>query len=171
MRLGMAMLVAASFLASACNDQAEESLAAKEKADAEAIAQVKEQQIAPPIELELQPIGYDDIVSNSQMEGPGCSFYAIGGEDPLAIMGDGMGFVKIDEKVQRLAADAGSAQGPAGTRATYDGREYALRIAINEAEREDGEGEGFFTAPASIRVVDGYDRDLASAEGRVGCGG
>ena len=167
-----AMIAGSVLLALAgCGGPSDAERAAQERADEAAIAQVEEHQIAPPLDIELEPIGYDDIVKNAEMEGTGCSFYGADDEDPIAILGDSLGFVKVSGTVQRLAADAGSAQGPAGTRITYDGREYALRIEVDEAAKEDGEGEGTFVAPASIRLVDGYDRDLAAETGRVGCGG
>ena len=170
MRLGIAILAAASVLASACNNETAESSAAQEKADAEDVAAVETANMPPLAEVDLQPIGYDDIMQNPQMEGTGCSFFA-SDEDPIAILGSDIGFVKVNGDVQRMSPDAGSAEGPAGTRSTYDGREFSLRLSVNESEKEDGEGEGYFTAPASLVVVDGYDRELTSSEGRVGCGG
>ncbi|GAB5347635.1 hypothetical protein [Alteriqipengyuania sp. 357] len=166
----MGLLVALGL--SACGDGSAEKSAEQERADAEAISQVIAQQTPPPIPLRLQPIGADDIAHNPALgEGAGCSFYAGRGEEPAFIMGGKGGFLKFEGSVHRLAPDAGSAAGPLGTNVKYDGREYSLRIDIDDGAREDGEGEGFWTAPAKIAVVDGYDRPVAGGEGRVSCGG
>ena len=172
MRLGMGFgvgLVAALCVAG-CSNKAGNS-EAKNRADAEAVAEVLAQQTPPPVELALQPINYQDISRNSAMEGAGCSFTPGGEEDPFAILGDSMGFVKFEGSIQRLAADAGSTEGPFGTRVKYDGREYTLRLTIDEAAKEDGEGDNNWVAPASLSLVDGYDRQVANSEGRVACGG
>ena len=146
------------------------STEAQDRADAEAVAQVLAQQTPPPVELALQPITYVDIVENSAMTGTGCSFTPGGEEDPFAILSDGVGFVKYEGSIQRLAADAGTKEGPFGTREQYDGREYSLSIAIDQARKE-GESEASWAAPATLTMADGYDREVARSEGRVGCGG
>ncbi|MEC8179201.1 MAG: hypothetical protein VX072_06000 [Pseudomonadota bacterium] len=146
------------------------STEAQDRADAEAVAAVLAQQTPPPVELALQPITTADIVKNSAMEGAGCSFTPGGEEDPFAILADGVGFVKYEGSIQRLAADAGSKEGPFGTREQYDGREYSLNIAIDQAKKE-GESEASWAAPATLTMADGYDREVAMSEGRVACGG
>ena len=173
MRLGMGFAVSLGLIAAlgvaGCSDEPGRS-EAKDRADAEAVAQVIAQQTPPPVELALQPINYQDISRNSAMEGAGCSFTPGGEEDPFAILGDSMGFVKFEGSIQRLAADAGSKEGPFGTRVKYDGRDYSLRVSIDEAAKEDGEGDNNWVAPASLSLVDGYDREVADSEGRVVCG-
>ncbi|MBY8336032.1 hypothetical protein KYN89_03140 [Alteriqipengyuania sp. NZ-12B] len=143
---------------------------AQDRADAEAVAAVLAKQTPPPVELALQPITYDDIVENSAMEGAGCSFYPGGEEDPFAILANGVGFVKYEGSIQRLAADAGTGEGPFGTREQYDGREYSLNITIDQAKKE-GESEASWAAPATLAMADGYDREVAMSEGRIACGG
>ena len=174
MRLGMGFAVSLGLIAAlgvaGCSDEPGRS-EAKDRADAEAVAQVIAQQTPPPVELALQPINYQDISRNSAMEGAGCSFTPGGEEDPFAILGDSMGFVKFEGSIQRLAADAGSKEGPFGTRVKYDGRDYSLRVSIDEAAKEDGEGDNNWVAPASLSMVDGYNREVANSEGRVACGG
>ena len=122
------------------------------------------------LELALQPITTADIVKNSAMEGAGCSFTPGGEEDPFAILADGVGFVKYEGSIQRLAADAGSKEGPFGTREQYDGREYSLNITIDQSKKE-GASETSWAAPATVTMEDGYDREVAMSEGRVACGG
>ena len=174
MRLGMGVAVSLGLIAAlgvaGCSDEPGRS-EAKDRADAEAVAQVIAQQTPPPVELALQPINYQDISRNSAMEGAGCSFTPGGEEDPFAILGDSMGFVKFEGSIQRLAADAGSKEGPFGTRVKYDGRDYSLRVSIDEAAKEDGEGDNNWVAPATLSMLDGYDREVANSEGRVACGG
>ena len=93
-----------------------------------------------------------------------------GEEDPFAILADGVGFVKYEGSIQRLAADAGSKEGPFGTREQYDGREYSLNITIDQSKKE-GASETSWAAPATVTMEDGYDREVAMSEGRVACGG
>ena len=173
MRLGMGFAVSLGLIAAlgvaGCSDEPGRS-EAKDRADAEAVAQVIAQQTPPPVELALQPINYQDISRNSAMEGAGCSFTPGGEEDPFAILGDSMGFVKFEGSIQRLAADAGSKEGPFGTREQYDGREYSLNITIDQSKKE-GASETSWAAPATVTMEDGYDREVAMSEGRVACGG
>ena len=167
--VGLLALAFAGLGLAGCGE-APASTAAQDRADAEAVAAVLAQQTPPPGELALQPITTADIVENSAMEGAGCSFTPGGEEDPFAILADGVGFVKYEGSIQRLAADAGSTEGPFGTREQYDGREYSLNITIDQAKKE-GESEASWAAPANLTMADGYDREVAMSEGRVACGG
>lgn len=167
--VGLLALAFAGFGLAGCGEEPA-STEAQDRADAEAVAAVLAQQTPPPVELALQPITTADIVRNSAMEGAGCSFTPGGEEDPFAILADGVGFVKYEGSIQRLAADAGSKEGPFGTREQYDGREYSLNITIDQAKKE-GESEASWAAPATLTMADGYDREVAMSEGRVACGG
>lgn len=169
MRVGMAMGALAAVLVAGCANEPAENTEAQDRADAEAVAQVMAQQTPPPIELALQPLTYDDIVADERMSGRGCSFYPTDQEDPFATLGSDLGFVKYEGSVQRLAADAGSGEGPFGTRAKYAGREYVVRVAFDEAAVE--EGDGYWAAPATLTVEDGFDRQVAGHMGRLACGG
>ncbi|RDS77969.1 hypothetical protein DL238_10405 [Alteriqipengyuania lutimaris] len=165
---GKLALIAAGLAVTGCANEAPDS-EAQQRADAEAVAQVMAQQTPPPIELALQPITYDDIVADERLSGPGCSFYPTDAEDPFAILGSDLAFVKYEGSVQRLAADAGSGEGPFDTREKYDGREYVLKVAYDEAAVE--QGDGYWAAPATARVEDGFDRQVAQHDGRLACGG
>lgn len=167
-RFGISVGAIAALGLAGCGNSAPSS-AEQARADAQDVADVKAANIPPLAQLELEPIVYEDIVADERMEGAGCSFYPEGEEDPFAILGDSIGFVKANQKVAQIAPDAGSPEGPFGTRLKYDGREFSLRIAIDEAAKE--EGEGYWAAPATITIVDGYDRELENSEGRVACGG
>ena len=169
MRFGSAVGILAMLALAGCGDGSADNSEEQDRADAKAVAQVMAQQTPPPEQLALQPILYDDIVADDRMEGAGCSFYPEGAEDPTAVLGDGVGFLKFEGSVKFFAPDAGSAEGPFGTRAEYDSREYAFSIAIDEAAKE--AGEGYWAAPAKIMLTDGYDRQVAAQSGRVGCGG
>ena len=169
MRLGMAMGALAAVLLAGCANEPAEDSEEQQRADAKAIAQVTAQQTPPPIELALQPVSYGDIVADERLWGRGCSFYPTDEEDPFATLGSDLGFVKYEGSVQRLAADAGSGEGPFDTRAKYDGREYVLRVAYDETAVE--EGDGYWAAPATLTVEDGFDRQVAGHTGRLACGG
>ena len=167
-KAGALALIAAGLTVAGCANEAPDS-EEQRRADAKAVAQVMAQQTPPPIELALQPLTYDDIVGDERMSGRGCSFYPTDGEDPFATLGSDLGFVKYEGSVQRLAADAGSGEGPFDTREKYDGREYVMRAAYDEARVE--EGEGYWAAPATLTVEDGFDRQVAGHSGRLACGG
>ena len=144
--------------------------------DAEAIAAVRATQVTPAVPVSLQPIGFFDIEGQGAI-GLGCSFVAdddrVGGEtgegEALAIaMGDAA-FVKRSGEVLRLAPDPGSPENPLGTRAKYDGREFSLKLDL-----QDGEGEqiGMETMgyDARLTLTDGRDRVVYRAEGIAECG-
>ena len=165
-RFGFSMGMIAALGLAGCGNSAPSS-AEQAQADAQDVAAVKAANMPPIAQVDLEPLVYDDIIADERMEGAGCSFYPEGAEDPFAILGDTIGFVKAEQEVAQLAPDAGSDEGPFGTRVKYDGREFSLRIAVDEAAIE--EGEGYWAAPATITIVDGYERELVNSEGRVGC--
>ncbi len=130
-------------------------------------------QVAPPVPVTLQPIGFADIEQQG-MVGLGCSFMADDGDpnsgkDALAItMGDAA-FAKRGGEVMRLAPDRGSPQNPLGTQAKYDGREFSLELDLLESE---GEQVGIETMgyDARLTLTDGRDRVLFRADGTAQCG-
>ncbi|NCP17872.1 MAG: hypothetical protein GW855_01780 [Erythrobacter sp.] len=160
--------IAALLLLAGCSGEPANT-AEQDRADAKAIAQVMAQQTPPPALLKLQPMLIEDITAHNALSGPGCFFTPNGGEDPTVIVGPELGYVKYEGSVQRLANDPGSAQGPFDTHEKYDGREYTLRIAIDQSARDDAD-LGSWVAPATVVVLDGFDRTLVESRGRAGCG-
>lgn len=137
--------------------------------DAQDVAEVRAAQIAPPVPVTLQPIGFAEI-EQQDMVGLGCSFLAKeGSEDALAItMGDAA-FAKRGGEIMRLAPDRGSPENPLGTQVKYDGREFSMELDLLESE---GEQVGMETMgyDARLTLTDGRDRVLFSADGTARCG-
>lgn len=148
-----------------------ENISPEEQArrDAQAVAEVRATQIAPPVPVTLQPIGFADIEEQG-MIGLGCSFLAEnGGNEAVAITMGNAAFAKRGGKVMRLAPDRGSAENPVGTQAKYDGREFSLQLDLLE---EEGEQVGMETMgyDARLTLIDGRDRVLYRADGTAQCG-
>lgn len=147
-----------------------ENLSPEEQAreDAQDVAEVRAAQIAPPVPITLQPIGFADIEAQG-MIGMGCSFLAEGGSEALAItMGDAA-FAKRGDEVMRLAPDRGSAENPLGTQVKYDGRAFSMELDLRDSE---GEQVGIETMryDARLTLTDGRDRVLYRADGTAQCG-
>lgn len=158
--------VAVLALAGCGNDISPEEQARR---DAQDVAEVRAAQIAPPVPVTLQPIGFADI-ERQGMVGLGCSFLAEnGGEDALAITMSDAAYAKRGGKVMRLAPDRGSAENPMGTQVKYDGREFSMELAMLESE---GEQIGMETMgyDARLTLTDGRDRVLFRADGTAQCG-
>ncbi len=137
--------------------------------DAQDVAEVRAAQIAPPVPVTLEPIGFADIEQQG-MVGLGCSFLADnGGKDALAITMGNAAFAKRSGKVMRLAPDRGSAENPVGTQAKYDGREFSMQLDLLDRE---GEQVGMETMgyDARLTLTDGRDRVLYRADGTAQCG-
>ena len=165
------LVLGAALCLAGCGGDSEEKTAAQARADAKAISDVIAQQTPPPLPVRLLPIGSADKQHNPVLErSPACSFRTDGADDPLMIADARYAFLKYEGSVHRLAPDAGSGGGPLGTKTKYDGREYSLRIMVDEGTSENGEGEGAWTAPATIAVLDGYERRVAGGAGELTCG-
>ena len=95
----------------------------------------------------------NDLLGDACIYMPGTSM----GERVIAREADA--FMKIDGEMVRFAADPGSRPLPANTRTLYNGRGYALRLAIEE----NGEGTVF--------LYDRFDRTVYTGSGAVDCGG
>ncbi|MGB3167075.1 MAG: hypothetical protein WBA68_09915 [Alteraurantiacibacter sp.] len=94
----------------------------------------------------------NDLLGDACMYMPGTSM----GERVIAREADA--FMKIDGEMVRFAADPGSRPLPANTRTLYNGRGYALRLAV------EGNGEG------TVFLYDRFDRTVYTGSGAVDCG-
>lgn len=162
----VASLLALSLLSACKQELSAEEQAAK---DEEAIAAVEAAQIVPPTPVSPQAITFDDI-KNNDLFGAGCIFRpAEAPEDNIAIAMERAGYMKIDEKIVRLAPDAGSPELPLGARGKYDGRDY---VFILDIATEEGERSGMETVdyPAVFVVKNERDQKVYETNGVAQCG-
>ncbi len=126
---------------------------------------------APPlIEVVPEPILYPDIEAND-LFGLACSYAPGTSMGARVIAREVDAYVKIDDNLLRFAADPGSRELPAGTRSLYNGREYSLRLEIDDeqAVEEIGEGGGALYE-GTVWLRDRWDRVIYQGTGTVNCG-
>ncbi|MFB0611379.1 hypothetical protein [Aurantiacibacter poecillastricola] len=169
MRLYFFLISAAAVLAS-CDDGPSD--AERAEVDRAVIEQVREaNDAAPPlVEVVPDPLLYPDIEAND-LFGVTCAYAPGTSLGARVIAREADAFMKVDGTVIRFAADPGSRELPAGTRSLYNGREYSLRLEIED------EGEGEPTADGgakyyegTIRLRDRWDRVIYQGTGAVNCG-
>lgn len=151
----------------ACGEQVTpEEQARRDAAD---VAEVRANQVPPAIPAKLEPIRYPEIEKN-EIYGIGCSFVPHGGGmGAVAIAMQDAAYVMPDSSVMRLAPDAGSDEGPFGTRTKYDGRKFSLQL---ETSGKEGEQVGMETIEYDARLTlrDERDRVVYAKEGYAQCG-
>lgn len=113
-------------------------------------------QMVTPEPLLLPDIEQYDLYGEACNYAPGTSF----GTRVVAREADA--FVKIDGEVHRFAADPGSRELPMHTRSLYNGKEYSLRLAL-EQQVESGDYEG------SVTVRDRFGRVVYEGVGLAEC--
>lgn len=134
-----------------------------------AVAEVEANQVPPPEQLELSPIGYREIEEND-LFGAGCAFAPKGGGmGAVALaMADTGHFLKGSEMLT-LAADKGSDELPYLARRKYDGKAYSMVLEINEqAGRPSGEETSDY--PATLTIRDLHDAVVYRKAGMAQCG-
>jgi hypothetical protein len=157
------------FLAAACSDADGRNAQEKEAQDLRDIAMVKAaQKVDPPREpVTLEEITDPDF-QDSELLGVRCSFTPSGERGPVAIGLPGAAFIKINARLERLAADKGGARMPYGTWAKYDGKKYVLKFAKDDA---DGKSVGADVTqwPGRMMMLDAYDRSVYQSFGSFQC--
>lgn len=115
--------------------------------DARDIALIKKVNRGVAMPIDPQPILYPEIEKN-EIYGASCAFAPDGGGvGAIAIAMADDGYMKIDGKLVRFAADGGSTALPSGARSKYSGRKYAFELTL-------GGGEGR-RAAAEATIYDG----------------
>ncbi len=159
------LLLASVFLLAGCGPTPEEQAAQ----DAQAVAEVRANQVPPPERVEPEPILYPDIEEH-ELFGAGCNFVPEGGGlGAIAIAQEDRGYMKRGGEVLTFAADKGSARQPLGSYRKYDGRLFGFTL---ELTGDAGEQEGIETVniPANLTVRDGRGRTVFAAPGIAQCG-
>jgi hypothetical protein len=139
---------------------------AREVAD---IRAVEKAQDIPPTPVTLEVIGYPDIEKND-LHGAGCAFAPKdGGLGTLALAQERAAYIKVDGKLERLAADIGSPTLPTGARGKYDGKVHSLVLDIAEGEGKQHAMEAM-NYPAELMVRNERDQVVYQASGTAQCG-
>lgn len=155
---------------SACGEELSEAERAEQ--DRAVVERVRDaNETAPPIvEVVPEPILYPDMEANDLL-GVVCSYAPGTSMGARVIAREADAFVKIDGDMVRFAADPGSRELPANTRSLYNGREYSLRLEIEDkvpAEDADENATRFFEGTVWLR--DRWDRVVYQGTGAVDCG-
>ena len=160
----------ALFLLAACGTAEDrDDRAGQDAADVAQIEQAQERH-PPVVEVTPEPIAFTDI-EQSRFFGAGCAFIPEGheGYDPVLYTIDQRGLVKLEGELVTLAADAGSAEFPYGTRETYAGRAHSYRLTKGAGEGE-VVGEESVGWPGSLTIRDRWDRVVYRSAGKLECG-
>lgn len=131
------------------------------------IAMVEKANKAPPPLREVTP---DPILAGDReryaIKPGGCSFSPGFSLSERIVTLPVVAYAKIEGEMQRFAADVGSAEMPAGTRAQYFGKLYSLQLSVTQDTGEDrkpAEAEG------SVILRDAQGRVVYSGAGTVHC--
>ena len=126
---------------------------------------------APPVEMVVpEPILAPDI-ERYDILGQLCSYAPGTSLGARVISREADAFMKIEGEVERFAADAGSRELPMRTRSLYNGREFSLRLELEDSEGgtpETGTGPGEYEGHITLR--DRWDRVVYSGTGLTQCG-
>ena len=137
--------------------------------DAQDVAEVRANQVAPPDTFTPQKILYPDIEKHKLGAG-GCAFAPKdGGMGAIAIAKADVGYMKRDGDIMIFAADKGSTEQVMGTWSSYDGRGFSFEIKLDPktGKQPSSETNDF---DASLTVTDGRDRVIYEADGYAQCG-
>lgn len=163
-RLGVIVGLGALALSACGKDVSPEE---QERMDERDIAMVEKVNKAPPPMRDVTP---DPILAADReryaIKPGGCSFSPGFSLSERVITLPVVAYAKIDGEMQRFAADVGSAEMPAGTRAQYFGKVYSLQLSITQDKAEDGkpaEEEG------SVVIRDAQGRVVYSGTGTIHC--
>ncbi len=150
-----------------CGDELSDAERADQ--DRELAERVREaNEVAPPlIEVVPEPLLYPDMEAND-LFGLACSYAPGTSMGVRVIAREADAFVKIDGDVIRFAADPGSRELPANSRSLYNGREYSLRLQIDDKRTDDATGSAFYEGTVWLR--DRWDRVIYQGTGTVSCG-
>ena len=123
---------------------------------------------APPVQLVTpEPILLPDI-ERYDLLGETCSYAPGTSLGARVIAREADAFMKIDDEIERFAADPGSRELPMHTRSVYNSKDYSLVLALDE---DTGEGEEQVSFEGSVTVRDAYGRVVYEGIGEAQCAG
>ena len=160
--------IAGALALSACGDNL--SPQQQQRNDERDIAQVESANRGVAVPIVPEPILYPDIEKNHLL-GTSCSFVATGGGMGAIAMAMGKkGYMKLDGKIVRFAADSGSAKLPFGAFGRYDGKKHSFELGLAESSGKQSGAEST-TYQGRLTARDGFGRVVFDQPGEVQCGG
>lgn len=165
LRLLLLCLVSTTMLG-ACSEEV--SPTEKARIDAAKIAAVERANIVPPDPVSPQKIYYSDYETND-LFGAGCAFAADdAGLGAIALTRSEIAYIKLDGKIDRLAADKGGAKAPYATWQSYDGKNHTILL---EFAPGDGEASGTQSVKYSVNLTirNGRNQIVYQTEGFAQC--
>ncbi|MCB2065954.1 MAG: hypothetical protein KDE15_04850 [Erythrobacter sp.] len=170
--LAAAGLLGALPLLAACGEQLSESeQQAQDRAMVERVREAND--AAPPlVEVVPDPILYPDLEAQD-LFGLQCAYAPGTSLGARVIARETDAWVKLNGEMIRLAADQGSRELPAGTRSLYTGRDFSLRLDVEDKGDGEAEGEGANAATlleGTVWLRDRWDRVIYQGTGAVNCG-
>ena len=141
----------------------------QERKDEHDIAMVENANRGVAMPITPEPLLFPDIQQH-HLFGTSCSFVPTGGGvGALAMAMADKGYMKVDGKVVRLAADSGSAKLPFGAHSKYDGKKFSFELGLAEASGKQIGAEAT-TYQGRLTARDGYGRVIYDKIGDVQCG-
>lgn len=162
------VLLLSLLLLTACGDgMSDAEKKAKDEAD---VAYVNGLQAKdpPPKPILPQAIGYPDIEAY-KLFGAHCAFAPGDSIGAIVFAMDETAWMKLDDKMTRLAADKGGEKLPMGTWRHYDGKEYSLELEVERAAASSSASQTI-NYPGALAVRDAYGQLVFGAKGTVQCG-
>jgi hypothetical protein len=126
--------------------------------------------VAPPLrQITPEPITPADM-ERYDLFGESCNYAPGTSLGTRIIARESDAFFKVGGEIVRLAADAGSRGLPERTRSLYSGKEYALRLTINN-EGEPAPSGAAVNYEGSVSVRDAHGREVYEGTGLAQCSG
>ena len=139
-------------------------------ADERAVAQVEaiQKQKPPPRMIAPDPILFADMEKHD-LFGAGCAFAPGNSMGAVLLARENAAYMKIANKLVRLASDPGSGKMPMGTWSRYTGRDMAVALT-KVADAGDDHGNDSVRWPGHLTVTDASGQLVYNREGLVQCG-
>ena len=136
-------------------------------ADARDVAMVEAaNEVMPPLELVTpDPILVPDI-ERFDLYGEACNYAPGTSLGTRVVAREADAFMKIEGEVHRFAADPGSRELPMRTRSLYSGKEYSVRLAIEEQDETDADTTKY---EGSVTLRDRFGRVIYEGVGLAQC--
>lgn len=163
-----AMAVAAGLALAGCQKELtpeeEAAAAARDVAMVEAANDVM-----PPLrQVTPDPILLPDI-ERWDLYGEACNYAPGTSLGTRVVAREADAFLKVEGEVVRLAADPGSRELPMRTRTLYSGKEYSLRLEIDDADPGEPAPDGSTNYEGTVQLRDEYGRVVYEGTGLAQC--
>ena len=141
-----------------------------EQPGADKVAEIERVNEGVAIAARPETILYPDIEAEGLTD-PACAFAPDGGGmAPILLAMEGRAVMKFGGALAEFATDAGVQRSPSVAWSKYDGREYSVQFGLGQELTGAGAGERAGKRyEASLRLLDGKDREVYRASGIAQC--